>query len=397
MEEAAILGKQSRRFDKKFIILTLAVSVSGFSQGLLLPLLSLLLEKSGVSSDFNGLSAAALYLGMMLASLLMEKPVRRFGYKPVILFGFGLVILSISLFPIWTNFYFWIVLRFFVGVGDSALHYATQTWITSTADPENRGRSISLYGLAYGIGFGLGPLGILLLDFGNWVPFTFAVGLFLLILIPILKLKNEKPEELKGQHKEKRFIRVYAMAGIALMPMFIYGLLEATLNTSFPIYGLRMGFTDATISLLLSSFVIGSLILQLPLGIISDKIGRRKVLIIVTLIGGILFAFVPYVDTTVELFILFVVAGGLLGSLFSLGLAYVADLVPPALLPTANIIAGIHFGLGSMIGPYAGGLTIKYISPNGLFYFISLMIISFSIFASLGSIIKKAKKEATDY
>jgi len=397
MSNLAISIKPLRHTNKRFSILILTVAVSGFSQGLLLPLLSVLLEKNGVSSSLNGLSAAALYLGMLIATPLMEKPVRRFGYKPVILFGIGLIIIAISLFPIWVNYYFWILLRFLVGIGDSALHFASQVWITSTVDPKNRGRSISIYGLSYGIGFGIGPLGILLLKYGHWVPFVIAVILFLIILIPILKLENEKPEELQESVKEKRYIKVYALAGIALMPMFIFGLLEATLNNSFPIYGLRVGLSEAKVSILLSSFVIGSLIFQLPLGIISDKIGRRKVLIVVTLLGGILFMLVPSVSDTKMLFAIFVLAGGLVGSLFSLGLAYVADLVPAVLLPTANIIASIHFGLGSMIGPYFSGTLISSVSPDSLFYFLSVSILTFAFLAIVGSLRKKFNyKEATE-
>lgn len=398
MSNITVSIKQLRYVDKRFLVLILTVAVSGFSQGLLLPLLSVLLEKSGVSSSLNGLSAAALYLGMLIATPLMEKPVRKFGYKPVILFGLGLIIVAVSLFPIWVNYYFWILLRFLVGIGDSALHFASQVWITSTVDSKNRGRSISIYGLSYGIGFGIGPLGLLLLRYGNWVPFAVAVTLFLFILIPILKLDNEKPEEIQESVKEKRYIKVYALAGIALMPMFIFGLLESTLNNSFPIYGLRVGLSEANVSILLSSFVIGSLIFQLPLGIISDKVGRRKVLIIITLLGGLLFMLVPSVSDTKMLFVIFVLAGGLLGSLFSLGLAYVADLVPVVLLPTANIIASIHFGIGSMIGPYFSGTLISTVSPDSLFYFLSISILTFTFLAILSSVRKKLNyKEAAEH
>ncbi|MGG3920603.1 MFS transporter, partial [Geobacillus thermodenitrificans] len=47
----------------RFAILTGIVAISGLSQGMLLPLLAMLLDESGVSSTVNGAHAAALYIG----------------------------------------------------------------------------------------------------------------------------------------------------------------------------------------------------------------------------------------------------------------------------------------------------------------------------------------------
>jgi len=363
---------------KRFIILVATISIAGFSQGLLLPLLSILLEKQGISSTFNGLSAASLYIGMLIVSPFMEGPVRKFGYKPMIITGMSLLIGATILFPVWQNVYFWIFLRLLVGIGDNALHFATQVWITSTVPPDKRGRSISIYGLAFGVGFGIGPLGVLLLPYGIGVPFAVAGALFLLILIPILRLENDFPEVFQ-QTEEKRYLQVYSIAAIAFIPIFIYGVLEGTLNTTFPIFGLRTGLGVETVPKLLSAFVIGSLALQLPLGTLSDYIGRRKVLMISTLVGGILFSIVPFLDSKLAYFVVFALAGGFVGSLYSLSLAFIADLVSPSLLPAANILATIHFVVGSILGPYLGGIMIDIFPPQNLFYMIGTIVLSFSI------------------
>lgn len=366
---------------KRFLILISAVSISGFSQGLLLPLLSVLLEKEGISSAYNGLSSSALFLGMLVASPFMEAPVRKYGYKPVLIFGVALVTISVALFPVWANYYFWIVLRFFVGVGDNAIHYASQLWITTTAEPRKRGRSISMYGFAYGIGFAIGPIGLALSTVNYNLPFIVSVILFFIVLIFILKIKNSKPEQTKDMKKEKGYLRVVAIAGIALMPIFIYGFLESTLNVSFPIFGLRNNMGETTVSLLLSSFVVGSLIFQIPLGHLSDYLGRKKILIITTVLGGIIFSVIPLIESTQFLILAFVLAGGFTGSLFSLGLAYMTDLLPLSLLPTANIMATIVYGFASMVAPYLSGLSIDVFSPESIFHLLSVVILSFAFVA----------------
>ncbi len=373
---------------RHFLILISTISVSGFSQGLLLPLLSVLLEKQGVSSVSNGLSSSALYIGMLIASPFMERPVRRYGYKPVILFGLSIVTLAMVLFPIWNNFYFWIILRFIVGIGDNAIHYASQLWITTTADPRKRGKVLSIYGLSYGFGFAIGPLGLILASIDYRLPFIITVMFFIIVILLVSRINNLKPEVTKETKINKNYKKVYALAGLALMPMFIYGFLEATLNVSFPIYGLRTGLGERTVPILLSSFVVGSLLFQLPLGFISDYIGRKRTLFIITFIGGIIFFMIPFVQSIQFLILLFVLAGGFTGSLYSLGLAYVTDLLPLSLLPTASIIATIHFGLGSMLGPYLSGLSLKYLVPESIFYLIAVIILSFTLLTIVSTLIK---------
>ena len=84
---------------RKFWILVIIVAISGFSQGMLMPLISVIFETDGVSSFLNGLNATGLYIGTLLISPFIEQPLRKYGYKPIILIGGGLVFVSLF-FPI---------------------------------------------------------------------------------------------------------------------------------------------------------------------------------------------------------------------------------------------------------------------------------------------------------
>ncbi len=157
----------------RFVIVALiiVVCISGITQGLTLPLLSILLDKHGSSPLVNGFNSTGLYLGIALVSPFLEAPLRRFGYRTLILAGLGLMALVILLFPTQHAVWIWFIFRFLLGVGDSALHYASQIWITTLAPKNSRSRVITLYGFSYGIGFTIGPLGIFLLPFGIAIPF----------------------------------------------------------------------------------------------------------------------------------------------------------------------------------------------------------------------------------
>ncbi|MDH6672388.1 MFS family permease [Paenibacillus sp. LBL] len=365
-----------------YFILIAVVVAAGLSQGLLLPVLAIFLERMGISSSMNGLNAAALYVGSFAMTLVAERVLGWVGFKKLIVSGLVLVMLSLVAFPLIPSVAVWFVLRVLVGIGDSALHYAAQLWVLMMSTPKNRGRSISFYGMSYGLGFSIGPLGIPLLKYGEAVPFLILAVLFLFILLVVLfKLPNLKPEKSENGEQQPggRYLKSYRLAWFALIPAFLYGYMKAGINSNFPVYGLRSGFTLGEISALLPFVGIGGLLLQLPLGIWSDKFGRKRVLTIAGIVGGCCFLLIPVAGTNFwAILVLLTLAGGLVGSFFSLGLAYAADILPRVLLPAANVVASFHFNAGSIAGPNAGGAIMETGWNGGIFVLLGGLYILFA-------------------
>ncbi|WP_085993177.1 MFS transporter [Oceanobacillus senegalensis] len=362
----------------RFWILILLVTISGFSQGMLLPLLSIILEQNNISSSVNGLHATGIYIGVLLASPFMEKPLQKFGFKPVILVGGLLVIISMVLFPFWQALWFWFILRVTIGIGDQMLHFGTQTWITTTTPKEIRGRRVAYYGMFFGLGFAIGPLMTRLLSISESAPFIVSALLSLIVWSTMLFVRNETPAQdpqattvQSTTNSLGRFWETGKVAWVALLPAFGYGFLEATLHSIFPIYGLRIGHNVSIIALIIPCFAAGSLITQIPLGILSDKIGRRKTLLFV-LSGGVLsFMLAAAFESSVFiLFFTFILAGMLVGSLYSMGISYMTDLLPTPLLPAGNLMISIVFSIGSISGPFLGGVFVDIFPHVSFFYLI---------------------------
>ena len=106
---------------------------------------------------------------------------------------------------------FWFVLRLLIGVGDHALHYATQTWITSTADHKSLGKGMAIYGLSFSIGFAVGPLMVKLIEIAEALPFIVSSIMCLFAWSFVFLLQNEKPERLTGDLNARGWQR-YKMA-----------------------------------------------------------------------------------------------------------------------------------------------------------------------------------------
>ncbi|MBF2475952.1 MFS transporter [Listeria seeligeri] len=359
----------------KFWILTMVVAISGLSQGVLLPLIAIILEEKGVSAGINGFHATGIYLGVLLISPFIEAPLHKYGYKPIILVGGGLVAAAMLAFPIWFNLYFWFILRLLIGVGDHMLHFSSQTWIGAMSNPSKRGRNMAIYGLFFSLGFAIGPQLVNLAEINVNLPF-FLSGLLVLIAWGLVWiLRNEFVGEKAVIRKisfwgsMKRFSEVFKLAWVAMIPPFLYGILETGLNATFPVAGLRNGLDTMIIAVIISSFSVGTILFQVPIGIVSDKFGRGKILPFLTGMGAIVFVLTAFVTVPVLYVIFFFVLGILLGSLYSLGLSYMTDLTPLELLPAGNILVGMCFSLGSIIGPSATGMMIG-IFGNQIFYFV---------------------------
>ncbi|MFA1714663.1 MFS transporter [Peribacillus frigoritolerans] len=370
-----------------FSVLILIVGISGFSQGMLLPIIAIIFENDGISSSLNGFHAASLYIGILLISPFMEAPLRKYGYKPLIIFGGITVILSLALFPVWKSFWFWFVLRFFIGIGDHTLHFATQTWITAISPKTKRGRNLAIYGLFFSLGFMVGPLMTKLLEINQSLPFIITSILSLLAWSAVFLIRNELPEQDDSESTSflgtlKRFTKVSRIAWVAFLLPFTFGVLEASLNSNFPVFALRSGIDLTAVSIIIPAFSAGTLLTQIPLGMISDRFGRRKTLLTILFSGFAIFTLAGvYSYSVLGLFICFMFGGMMVGSTFSLGISYMADLLPRNLLPAGNLLCSIFFSLGSIGGPFFGGMVIEHIQGGNFFYMISIML--FLVFISL--------------
>ncbi|MDN7243689.1 MFS transporter [Planococcus sp. N028] len=369
----------------RFWILVAIVSISGFSQGMLLPLIAVIFEQDGVSSALNGLSATGLYIGTLVIAPFMEPQLRKFGFKPLLVFGGGLVIVSLLSFPVWKSVAFWFALRVLIGIGDQALHFSTQTWITSTSPQHRLGRNIAIYGMSFSIGFGAGPLFVPLVNIFEPLPFIVSGLLCLIAWSFVFLLKNDFPEVTTGGvHSSKgvfgRFKAAIVIAWIAFLPPLGYGFLEASLNAIYPVYALRQSIDIALVSIMLAAFSAGAIATQLPLGALSDRLGRKNVLIGALIGGAAVFGAASFFEANAWLTVgFFALAGMFVGSTFSLGISFMADLMPKELLPTGNLLCGIAFSVGSLAGPFLGGLFVEYVESLSFLLLISVMLLIIGI------------------
>lgn len=106
---------------------------------------------------------------------------------------------------------------------------------------------------------------------------------------------------------------------------------------------------------LMSTFYTMSFLFAPLLGVLSDRYGRRPVILISLLGSGLDYFAMALAPSIAWLFVTRAI-NGLTGASFIVASAYVADVTPPEKRSAAFGMIGAAFGLGFVIGPLAGGL-----------------------------------------
>ena len=154
------------------------------------------------------------------------------------------------------------------------------------------------------------------------------------------------------------------LAGFAALA---YGAVETSLLGLLPIYAVRTGSTPEGAALLLSFFGLGNVLLQLPVGWLSDRMDRRRLLLGCAVVGSFgALALPSLISQPGLLAFALVLWGGVVAGMYTIGLAVIAERFSGADLAAANSAFIFLYGLGMLVGPPAAGLAMDVWDPHGL-------------------------------
>jgi len=149
------------------------------------------------------------------------------------------------------------------------------------------------------------------------------------------------------------------------------------------VYAAELDFSVETTSAFVSAIYIGGMLLQYPIGWISDRMDRRLVIVLVTALGtGACILGIFGAPSKPALFVAAFVLGGVANPLYSLLLAHTNDFLPAEKMASAS--SGLVFlnGLGAMFGPVTVGYIMERIGPNGFFMFNAVLCAGISAYAA---------------
>jgi MFS family permease len=362
-----------------------SISVVGIAIGLGTPLLSVVLESRGHSASAIGLNTAVAGVASIVAAPLATPFAIRFGVAwtmlAMILAG-ALAFLGFHFAP---AFWMWFPLRAVLHVALTILFILSEFWISTSAPPNRRGFVLGVYATVLSLGFALGPLLFAEMGSAGFLPFGVTFAIVMVATIPVLIATRESPEIHAREEEPVGFFRYIWLVPTATAAVLVFGAVETGGFALFPIYGGRIGYSEPQAATLLSMIGLGNVIMQIPLGLVSDRIRDRRVLLLGCAVVGLAgMLALPFYQTSWYLAaaVLFV-WGGVVAALYTIGLAHLGSRLTGRELASANAAFVFCYGFGMLIGPQVIGIGMDLLGPPGFGYALALFFALYIVLAGL--------------
>lgn len=350
--------------------------------GVLGSLLPLRFSSMGLSAGTIGLVATAEALGFLVGCLYAHKIIVPVGLERAYGAFAGMKAVAISSLYFAASGPSIAVFRFMIGFNAAGLAIIVESWLNALVPNEQRGRVLTVYVLVYGLFFGAGQLVGQNLDV-NGAEFLFIAGISTtLALVPMVGINVRAPTL---PHRVKlEILKAFRTSPASVLACLLNGLILTGFYTVGPLFGVRIGFDQQHTVVLMACVSLGSLLLQWPIGHISDKVDRLYMLIALGVsVVGVAAVLITVNHRTPFLLIglLFAVFGGLAESLYAMGVAHANDRADKTDYVALSSTLLFIWALGAAIGPTSGTYAIQLISPSAFFGYVMVLTVAFTGFA----------------
>ena len=383
------LGEHIRR--RSLVAAIAAISAVGIAMGLGLPLLSIIMEKRGISSTMIGINSAMAGVAAMVAAPFTTRLAHAWGTSTTMLAAILLAAISGLGFYYIENFWLWFPLRLVFHGATTMLFILSEFWINAAAPPSRRGLVLGIYATVLSLGFATGPLLFSLIGSEGVLPFALGAMIILLAAVPIFLARGESP--VIDEKPELHFMRYILLVPTATAAVFIFGAVQVGGLSLLPIYATRAGFSEAQAALLLTVMGVGNMAFQIPLGLLSDRMrDRRSLLTIMAAIGLAGSLSLPVISHTWLLMAgVLLVWGGCVAGLYTIGLSHLGSRLVGADLAAANAAFIFCYAVGTVIGPQAIGAAMD-VSGNDGFAWAIVAFFGFYLVLSLLRMVFRPKQ-----
>jgi len=325
----------------------------------------------GLRGGIEGFSATELaivtsgyFLGFLSGARLSPRLIRRVGHVRVFAALGSFMSAGLIAFTLWADPWAWTILRVLVGFCMSGIYVTAESWLNNASGNETRGKVLSAYMIAQTLGI-IGAQGLLTLgDAGTSALFVGASILVSISFAPILLSVSPAPVVEVARPMSLRDL--FASSPLGTVGIFLLGSVYATQSGMGAVFGTQIGMSAAQIALFVAMLFAGALLLQYPIGWLSDRIDRRKLILGAATLGAASCAMGWLAGGGLwPLMAAAFFAGGVTTPLYALFLAYTNDFLSAEDMASASGGLVFTFGLGAIAGPLLTGWAMQETGPSG--------------------------------
>ena len=342
------------------------LSLIGLAVGVQCSLLGVRAELEGFDDYLIGLLMSCYFAGFLAGSLLTPKMIQRVGHIRIFAALSAVASVTILIHAIYVEPWAWALMRLLTGFAFSTIYVVSESWLNQSSNNANRGQILSIYTTILLAGICAGQF---MLNLANPMDFTLfilisvmvSVAAVPILLSVIITPAIEETERVSIRHLWYR------------TPMGVTGIILSQWVSSIlfgmgAVYATKLGFSVYQVANFMGAMMAGGMILQWPLGKLSDMVDRRWVICVACLMA-VLFALLisRESEASIRLYVLIFIFGGCSLSLYSIVVALTNDhLRPSEIVPASGTIVLIS-GLTSITGPITAVFWLQIFGLQSFF------------------------------
>lgn len=318
------------------------------------------------------------FLGFLFGSRMAPDMIRRVGHVRVFAALGSMISAVLVMYAVAPNWIAWALMRVMIGFSFSGVYITAESWLNSASSNETRGQALSLYLIMQMVGIIAAQFLLNVGDPSGYILFVIPSILVSLAFTPILLSVAPAPNF--AATKPLSFRALYKASPLGCVGMFLLGGVFSAQFGMASVWGTQAGLSIKEISIFVAFIYVGGLVLQYPIGWLSDRMDRRRVVLWLSVAGALVMAIppiwnaLPFAATPFALLVLVgALGGGISNPLYSLLVAYVNDYLDNSDMAAAS--AGLIFinGLGAITGPLITGWIMAQVGPDGFFLFMGVL------------------------
>ena len=333
-------------------------------QGILLPVRAGIEEFSTIAI---GVMGAAYFLGFTLGCVKGGELVKNVGHVRVFAAMTALASASPLLHGLLLEPWVWTLLRAITGFCFAVLYVVIESWLNEQATNENRGIIFSTYVMITLTMLAAGQMMTLLYDPKDMQLFAIASVLVSLAAMPVVLSRSPSPAI--PSHVDVNIRRLFEISPAGAIGCLASGLANGPFWALAPLFASGISDGVSLASWFMTAAVIGGAVAQWPIGHLSDKLGRRKVMAAMGIAGAVLglFLFVSGMTSFVGLIVFSAAWGFVAFPIYSIAVAHAHDNADPEdyVMVSAGLL--LMYGAGAIVGPFLASMLMTLVGVSALY------------------------------
>ena len=364
---------------KPFIALYSAILLLTTGSGLLGTYIGLRLSMEGLSSQMTGLIMTAYFVGATAGAFFCRPMIRRVGHIRAFTVFAALLTGVTMCHGMYLSPLLWLLLRFLGGVATTGLYTVVESWLNECADVSVRGRVFSVYMVMTYMGTAVGQKLLGVGDVQTQTLFLVAGTFIVFSIIPISSTKGIHPR--LPSRESRSLSTICRRAPLGLLGCFAAGIMQSGFYAMGPVFAHEIGLGVDQLSWFMAVVLVGGLLFQWPVGLISDRVDRSLMLPVLGLcIAGAAGLILKFHGGIFMLLGGSFFLGGFLFTLYPVAVARTHDLFDAEDVVKVSSVLLVVYGVGSILGPLSASTVITWMdTPYGFFYFFTGVALVYSV------------------